>query len=229
MLFKPLLGAALSGKVGGIVASHGPGGAYFRVLAIPTNPSTPEQSAIRNAVTNLSGRWVNILTQAQRDTWKTYATNVTHTNRIGEAINLSGLTEYVRSNVTRSQVAALNRVNDGPDIFDLGEFTAPTATVAAGTQLITLSFDVTDAWVGETGSAMVIYASRPQNQTINFFKGPYRVAGSVLGDDGAPPASPVPIPVPFVVVAGQRLHMYVRVTRNDGRLSGKNLFFADVT
>lgn len=229
MLFEPLLGTALSGKVGGIVASHNAGGAYFRAFVIPTNPSSPQQAQIRNAVTNLSNRWVNILTQAQRDGWATYGDNVTHTNRIGNPINLSGLSEYVRSNVTRSQTGSLVRVNTAPTIFDLGEFTAPTFAVNAGTQLITITFTDADAWASEDGSAMMVYASRPQNLTINFFKGPYRLAGPILGTEPGPTASPQTIAVPFPVVAGQRVHLYVRITRNDGRLSGKNLGFADVT
>lgn len=229
MLFEPLLGTALSGKLGGIVASHNAGGSYFRKLVIPTDPSSPEQNQIRNAVTNLTNRWVNVLSQVQRDLWAVYAANVTLVNRLGNPINISGISQYVRSNVTRSQSAALARVNGGPTVFDLGEFTAPTMAIATGTQLITVTFDDTDAWASEDDSAMMVYASRPQNQTVNFFKGPYRFAGPLLGDVAIPLVSPQDIPVPFPVIAGQRVHLYVRVTRGDGRLSGKNLVFADVT
>lgn len=229
MLFEPLLGTALSGKLGGIVASHNAGGTYFRAFVIPTDPSSPAQNQIRNAVTNLTSRWVNILTPVQRDLWEVYAANVTLVNRIGNPINISGLSQYVRSNVPRSQEAALSRINGGPVVFDLGEFTAPTMAVATGTQLITVTFDDTDAWAGEDESAMMVYASRPQNQTVNFFKSPYRFAGALLGNTAVPLTSPQTIPVPFPVIAGQRVHLYVRVTRADARLSGKNLIFADVT
>ncbi len=229
MLYKPFIGAAQSGKIGGIVASHNAGGQYFRVFVVPTDPSSPQQNQIRNAVTNLSNRWVNILTQVQRDAWALYASNVTHTNRLGDPINLSGLSEYVRSNVPRSQEPLLPRVNDAPIVFDLGEFSAPTFTVSAGTQLITVNFTDADAWTGETDSAMLVYASRPQNQTINFFKGPYRFANSILGNTAIPITSPQDLAVPFPVALGQRVHLYVRVTRVDGRLSGRTLAFANVS
>lgn len=95
MLFKPIIGTDLSGKVGGIVASHNAGGAYFRAATIPTNPNTTFQQAVRNAVSQLSSMWQTTLTQAQRNEWEVYAANVKITNRIGEKINVSGLNHYV--------------------------------------------------------------------------------------------------------------------------------------
>jgi hypothetical protein len=127
---------------------------------------------------------------------------------------------YVRSNVSRIQ-AGLPRVDSAPAILDLGEFTAPTIdAVDATAEDADIGFEATDAWVDEDDSAMLVYASRGQNPTINFFKGPYRFAAAILGDSVTPPTSPATIALPFAVVATQRVFFRFSVTRADGRLSG---------
>ncbi|KKM78615.1 hypothetical protein LCGC14_1358180 [marine sediment metagenome] len=227
MLFKPTIGTALSGKIRGIVASHNAGGAYFRVLTIPTNPNTPQQQAVRNAVAGLTNQWNNVLTIAQRAEWELYADNVKITNRIGEQVNISGLAMFVRSNVARVQTGN-PIVLDGPGIFNLGSYTPPTLTNASeATQTVDLNFETTtlaDLWANEVGGFMFGYISRPQNPSINFFRGPYRVAFSIAGDPVAP-ASPATAGVPFPIVAGQRLFGRAVTCRADGRYSTSSFFF----
>lgn len=219
MLFKPLLGTQLSGSVGGITASHNRGGAYFRQRATPTNPATPQQVTVRNAIAELGPRWNDVLTQAQRDGWNVYGDNVELTNRIGDAFNPSGKNMFDRSNVTAIQIAEPIQ-DDAPTIFNLGSFTEPVIGLADETgQDVEINFDNTDAWANETGSHMVVYISRPQNAGIKFFKGPYRFADTIDGDDTTAPTSPAVIAVPFPITSGQQLFVQIRVHRLDGRLS----------
>jgi hypothetical protein len=219
MLFKPLIGAELSGSLGGIVASHNKGGAYFRVRSVPVNPNTPFQQVIRTAQADLTVRWTDNLTQVQRDAWITYAENVELPNRIGAMGPISGLSMYVRSNVSRAQTG-LPRQDAAPIIFNLGGFTAPTINAITGsTDLLSLNFTVTDDWVNEDDSAMLVYTSRPQNETVVFFKGPYRFAALIAGDLAIPPTSPADIALAFGATAGQRVFIRVIVSRADGRLS----------
>lgn len=219
MKYEPLLTAAASGKLGGLVFSHNSAGKYVRQLAIPTNPATPQQEVIRVATAQLSNLWVNTLTQAQRDNWEAYAAAVPIPDALGNPLFIKGMPMYVRSNVSRIQ-AGLTRNDDGPSILDLGEFTIPTFDAPdAAADDVDVNFTAGDAWVGEDGAAMLVYASRGQNATINFFKGPYRLAGLILGDATTPPTSPATITLPFAVVAGQKVFFRVRVSRADGRLS----------
>lgn len=221
MLFKVLLATDLSGKVGGIVASHNSGGPYFRAATIPTNPNTPQQVVVRNAVALLTGAWSSELTQAQRDSWDLYAFNVPLTNRIGEQRNVSGLAMYVRSNVARIQILQA-RVDIAPAVFSIGFHTAPTmGNATAAGQTVDVSFataQISDPWANEVGGSLLIYISRPQNAGIQFFINPYRFATFVAGDP-IPPVSPVTVAVPFVVVAGQRLFGRFVSHRADGRVS----------
>lgn len=219
MLFKPLIGAELSGSIGGITASHNKGGAYFRSRVVPVNPATPAQGIVRQLMGTLAARWAAILSPAQRDAWDTYALNVPLLNRLGESVNVTGLNMYQRSNIPREQ-NGLARVDNAPTVFTLGDFTAPTVASLTPPTAMSLNFTVADGWVSEDGAAMLIYGSRQQNQSILFFKGPYRqYVLQLLGDSGVPPASPFAGVHPFVVAAGNKAFLKVSVTRADGRLS----------
>ncbi|MEE8608940.1 MAG: hypothetical protein V3S55_15155 [Nitrospiraceae bacterium] len=218
MLFDSAIITRGSGSVGGLTFSHGIGGNYIRARTTPVNPNTIQQQAVRGFVSQLSALWSGQLPQTDRDKWIIYAENVTLTNPLGAAINVSGMNMYVRSNVPRLQ-AGLPRQDTAPGIFDLGEFTNPATATFATAQQVSVIFNDSDLWVSEDDSSMLLYVSRPVGEAIEFFKGPYRFAGSIDGEVATPPTSPQLISVPFLVVAGQKVFTRIRVTRADGRLS----------
>lgn len=220
MIFTSTLLAEASGRVGGLIFSHNAGGAYIRSAGTVTNPNTPAQVAVRDILSQLTSLWVSTLTQAQRDAWTLYATNVTLINRLGSPINVAGLNQYIRTNVPIIQ-AGFARQDAAPTIFDLGDFTAPGVQGEFATQRVSVIFAITDAWVDEDDAGLLIYASRPQNASINFFRGPYRFAGSIDGDAIAPPTSPAFVPAPFPITVGQRIFVRSRVVRADGRVSSE--------
>lgn len=219
MKFKPLLGDQLSGSLAGITASHNRGGVYFRQRAIPVNPATPQQVAVRGFMVTLTTAWVQTLTQAQRDAWDLYALQVLLPDALGDPRNVGGIGMYVRSNVPRLQ-AGLPRVDPGPTVFALPTFTDPAIASITAPDALSLTFSDADGWANLDDSAMLVYGSRPQNESINFFKGPYRFAGAILGLTAGPPTSPAAIVMPFVLTAGQKAFVQARVTLADGRLSG---------
>lgn len=217
MIFTGTIIAAASGSVGGLTFSRNRGGAYIRVRAVPIDPGSAEQIVVRNALTTLVTRWGDVLTPAQRDLWDIYATNVPVTNPLGNEIFLTGINHYTRSNVTRIQTG-VGIVDDAPTVFNLGSFTPPTINIAPPLALST-AFDNTDAWANEVGGFMFVYGSRPQAPTINFFKGPYRFADTVIGDLTTPPTSPQIGTLPFAFATAQQGFFFSRVGRADGRLS----------
>jgi len=191
---------------------------YFRARSIPVNPNTAQQQAVRNFLAQLSTAWLQVLTQSQRDAWSVYASNVPLVDSLGEARSTTGLAHYVRSNVPILQNGG-TRVDDGPTVFALPTFTAPTFAVAAATDDVAVGYDNSDAWATEDDGFMFVYASRPQSASINYFKGPYRLAGKVEGDTASPPTSPETINLPFPVAAGHQVFFKVSVARADGRVS----------
>lgn len=211
--------AEARGSVGGITFSRNRGGAYMRNRTVPTDPGTVQQQAIRTYMATLANLWVNYLTAAQRALWDAYADAVHLPNALGQARNVGGIGMYCRSNVPNLQWGH-TRIDDAPIIFDTGEYTAPAiASITAATDVLSLTFQAEDAWAGETDSAMLVYVSRPMNATRNYFKGPYRYAAAVEGDDTLPPVSPQAIDLPFPVEVGHKVFVQVRVLRADGRLS----------
>jgi len=219
MLIKSAILTQGSGSLGGLTASHNRGGLYLRARTIPTNPNTPAQQEVRGFMSTLTSLWANTLTPAERTAWDTYAAAVPVINALGDPIILSGLNHYVRSNVPRLQ-GGMPRVDTGPTIFNLGDFTQPSGITGDGTaDELDVAFDNTDDWANEDDAAMLIYGSRDQGLTINFFKGPYRYAGPILGNGTTPPTSPAAVSSAFVLTAGSNVHSKVIVSRADGRLS----------
>lgn len=223
MKFKSALVTQVSGSIGGMTGSHNRGGLYFRARTIPVNTNTLQQQAVRGALANVATSWGSELTAGQRAGWNVYGDNVPIFNALGDPLFLSGVNHFVRSNVPRLQ-AGLPRVDDAPTVFNLGTFTQPALASLASPTTSTLSFDNGDDWANEDDSAMLVYVSRPAEASINFFAGPYRLAGSILGDSVTPPSSPAAIITPFPFATGNQVFFRVRVTRADGRLSSNFRF-----
>lgn len=217
-LFKSPIIAGASGSLAGITFSHNKGGQYLRARVVPTNPSTPQQEAVRIAVGVLSSRWVEVLSEAERAAWDLYALNVPLVNPLGDPINVTGLNMFIRSNAPAIQ-AAESIVDTAPAIFDLGSFTPPSFVAHASTDTVSVTFDNTDAWANEDSSIMTIFGSRPQNPSINYFKGPYRYLGKIEGNSTTPPVSPSVQDLAFPVELDQKMFFMVRVLRADARLS----------
>ncbi len=213
-------GTQMSGKLGGWVYSHNRGGPYIRNRAIPTNPGTQRQVDARNRVKNLAIAWTITLTQAQRDAWELYAANTPWTNRLGQAITLTGLDMFVRSNSVILQ-AGLAQVNAAPIVFTLAAAEAAlVGSASAAAQTLSIAYDDTPLWCDEDEAAEVFYMGRPQNPGVKFFKGPYRHIGSVEGDSIAPPATPYAgVAAAWPIAEGQRIWIRSRIFRADGRLS----------
>lgn len=207
----------ISGSVGAITFSRNKGGAYIRTRSVPTNPGTQWQTQLRGYLAQLTAMWPT-LTTAQRDGWEAYDENVLLPNPLGDQRKIGALAHYVRSNVSRLQ-ASLARVDTAPVIFTLGDFTQPEIASITAPTALSLTFTVGDDWVDEDDSAMLIYGAKGYNQTINYFKGPYRYADAILGDSVTPETSPYAAALPFVLQEDQKSFIFGRVTRADGRLS----------
>lgn len=87
----------------------------MRRRAIPTNPNTPAQTAIRSVANQNSQAWQG-LTAAQRDAWNAFASSVSlasYRNALGLSGQLSGQQAYVRLN-NRLRYAGYTVINTPP-------------------------------------------------------------------------------------------------------------------
>lgn len=218
MKYKSQVYTQASGSVGGLTYSHNKGGLYTRARSIPTNPSTPQQQAIRAAMATLTTRWTNTLTQAQRDGWDVYAGNVPRTDALGEPRQLSGLNWYVACNSVRITTSS-PVIDIPPTIFLEASLTPPTiATATAATDILSVGFNNTDAWATAAGGHLLVYTSPPQSAGVVFYKGPYRFAGQVTGA-AIPPTSPAAITAAFPFAIGNKVFAQFRANLADGRIS----------
>lgn len=210
---------AISGKLGGIVFGHNKRGPYVRLKGQTVNPNTALQVIIRTIFTTLQTAWRETLDAAERAAWDLYAENVPLSDGIGDPYNVTGMNMYQRSNVARLQ-GTLDRVDVAPATFSLADKDTLFAVSASeATQLASVAFDDTKPWLDEDGSALLVYAGRPVDPTINFFNGPWRFAGAIEGDGITPPTTPADLPEPWPVVEGQKQFFYGRISLADGRMS----------
>ena len=201
----PLLLTAMSGSVGGLTFSHNAGGAYVRQRSNPTQPNTPPQALLKAYFGALSTAWRTSLTNVQRDDWDLYAAATPLIDKLGQEFFPSGLNMFIRGNVGLLQngnpilIAA-------PTVPGLPTFTAPTINnIESTTNIAVMAFTSGDAWPDINGTHLLIYASRGQGASINFFKGPYQLAGSVDGNATTAPTSPANITIPFNVSEPQKV------------------------
>ncbi len=227
MLYKSNIFAQASGSLDGTVFSHNSSGRYVRNRTIPTNPNTARQVLARILLGGISASWATPTTPAQRDSWDVYAANIPWPNRVGDTIYLTGFHHFVRSATARVK-AGLAALLDGPT-----ELTLPardpslSAFFRFDTDVMLVHFDTTLDWVSEDGAALLVHMGLPKPPSHNFFAGPYRYAGVILGDSGTPPTSPQTIAAPFPMGTGQKVWMRARITRADGRLSTFGTFADD--
>lgn len=92
----PIVGQ-MSGRIGGIVASHNRGGAYFRNGSIPTRSTTIYAQQSKALLALVSASWA-ALTAPQQLAWKTWSTQNPVTNRLGRQITLAPHAAFVQIN-----------------------------------------------------------------------------------------------------------------------------------
>jgi len=208
------------GSIGGNVFSRNRYGNYMRARTTPVNPQSSRQSAIRAIVASIAVIWNGTLTAVQRAAWGVFASNVPSTNKLGEVINLSGFNQFVKSNTVKLN-AGLASLAVAPTIFTLpGEDPDFSATVDAGTGKVSVVFDATRDWADEDTGGLVVQVGIPVNPSIEYFNGPWRSAGIILGDGATPPTSPdATLDCPFEVADDQKIFVRAKILRADGRVS----------
>lgn len=198
MLYRGTLGGMYSGSVNGLVAAHCSGSSYFRARTVPTNPNSTRQQFIRSAVNQARSAWAN-LSNNQRDQWAGYGAAIRRPNRIGASFSRPGFNEYIRWATPRIFANSIfgSGIEDEvcePTGPEAGLITLPVLSIVGDT--IETAFDTTEPWWASGENALMIWFSAarassdpPQfrilSPTINYFRGPWRLALVVLGGETA--------------------------------------------
>lgn len=209
----------MSGSIAGNTFARNRSGNYVRARTKPVNPNSTRQSKIRAILAELVERWNETLDDTQRTAWATYAAAVAMKNKLGETIHLSGFNHYVRSNAGYLDAAA-QYFDDAPTTLSLAQQDPAFAiTATANDQLISVAFNTGLDWNSEPGAGLMMLDGRPQNNTRNFFAGPYRGIEWLGGIQPPGNTSPQTHTGIFTLVEGQRIWVQGRIIRADGRLS----------
>lgn len=233
MLFKSEIVTQASGSVGGVTYSRNSAGMYRRARAIPTNPNSAAQQTVRNTFTSLAQAWNNVLTEAQRDSWRNYAANSPITGRLGDPLALSGQQMYIRCNAVRIR-GDDTRVDDGPILSGLIDLSPPLVDVDSGAGTISITFNPFDNWVNEDGGGLASQSSRFVSPGINFLRGPLRNYTNVQGG-ASPPSTPVTgtanafLQEVSDAQPGQKIGLRFVAFRADGRISAPQELLVTVT
>lgn len=223
MLFKSQLITQASGSIGGLTASRNRGGMYFRSRAMPTNPNTIRQQAVKSILGALVQSWAVELDSGERQSWRDYGQSVPVTNRLGDQITLTGQQQFIRSNVPRLQ-AGLARVDSAPSIMDTGE---PVTSLTDVSETMG-GFDVVAALAtpaSDDGNAL-FYIGLPLTEGQEYYAGPYQLGmAAAVASAGTDATFSVDLTSPAewlsnrIPVIGQRLGVELRISYDDGRLS----------
>lgn len=222
-----VIGAA-SGSLNGITASHNKGGQYFRKRSIPTNPNSSRQQTMRAAFGSAVNAWANLLTETTRLEWKTYAQNVTFTDKLGQPLQLSGQQAFIRSYSLRAWLG-LTLTTSAPTIYNTGSpitsikpiITAPANSIGVASPNVstTLQFAVPPDDDGD----IIIQLSTPLGETTKFFKGPYQYSATVAATATTATATwdglTLGLSQETLLSSGQIRAMRARVLYDDNRLS----------
>jgi len=214
--------AQLSGSINGWVYSHNRSGAYVRNRSLVTNPNTAFQVEARGNFRDAVDAWTNNLDNDMRAQWETYAANTPVLNRLGDPINLSGQQMFIRSYQAIAMVGG-DAPTGAPSIFDLGTFSPPVISASALAGELSVAFTNSDEWATAVDGFLSIKQSRPQNPTVNFFKGPWRFVGSIAGALIAPTSPEVLDALYLPLIAGQKLFFEVRAINADFRVTSTSI------
>lgn len=211
------VGGAASGALGSLVFTRNRSGACIRTRVVPVNPQSAAQVLARNRMAALTNYWYNGLTIPEREGWDTYAANVPVYNRLGQQIYLTGQNWYVGVNSLRDQAAGtLTWLADAPTVFTLASFNIGVVTASEASQGISATYVAGDDWTLDDG-ALMLWATRPQNESVNFNNLPYRYSSAVYGLTATPPPSPAVFPAPFAFVEGQKIFVRINAIDPDGK------------
>lgn len=236
MKLTPTLGGAYSGSFGGLTASRNKGGQYLRRRAMPVNPNTEQQAAVRSSFGEAVNQWTSLLNDAQRTAWIEYAQLTPYTDKLGQPIQLSGQQMWVRTAAPylyASSYGFLQSITLGgaPPTNELGPmYSVSTATIEIDDSPAAANLTVNVQQATEANAAYLVYLSPAVNPGITSWKGPYALVGGTTWTGQAITDSLLPTAIsPWTLrfgpaEVGKRYAGYFRTLTEFGALSKPTYF-----
>jgi len=207
-----------SGSIAGCTFSRNRAGSYIRSRVVPVNPGSSYQNTVRAAMATLVAQWSSTGMDALRAAWDAWAYATEQSGWGGRTYKMTGQNAFIAMNAPRLQ-CGYAVITAAPTINAGAVLTPPAIVSATGSsEVLSISFTNTDGWALNATGALLVFVGRPQNASVNFFKGPYRYMGKIPGA-ASPPTSPLPITSTFPFAAGQNIFAQFRSVQSDARIS----------
>jgi len=205
--------------MGGCTFSRNRTGSYIRRKVVPTNPASSFQTEKRGRFASLVILWTTVLTPTQRASWDSWANATEQSGWGGKVYKMTGQNAYIAMNTMRLE-RDYGPINEPPPHYSSCQLTPPVITKAdVSDQEISFNINVADEWAILDNAGLCCYVGRPQNPSVNYFKGPYRFAFAFSGSGGNPLTNPRISSTPFHFALGQRVFCQFRAQAEDGRIS----------
>ncbi len=213
----------MSGSIAGTVFSRNRFGNYTRPRTKPVNPRSQRQMAIRTIMMYLAEQWrESPMTDVIREAWQTYADSINWVNRLGEQVTLTGANCFTQCNANRL-TAGHTIITAAPAALGLppGDPAFEVTNLEVAGQDASITFDDGFDWCSEDNAYFSLFMGKPQSPSHNFFNGPWRYWGRIIGSVGVPAVSPEAAfgDLPFPAVLGQKVWFEARIARGDCRIS----------
>lgn len=207
-----ILDAPSSGSQAGTTRSHNRFGQYARTRAIPVNPRSTQQGAVRARLSANSAAWRS-LTGAQRAGWSDLASSMNRSDALGQSYSLTGFLAYVSVN-NNNEAAGNASVADAPALV------TPPALLTAVITLTSVAFSIAYTVTPLAAGARLFTYVSPQRSAGRNFENDFRL----LAVSAAAAASPANVLAAYtakwgVPVVTNRIFMSLRVYLG-GFLSG---------
>lgn len=134
--------AEMRGSTAGTTYTRTKAGSIARQRVKPAQPNTSYQIDQRSIITELSQAWSQTLTQSQRDAWTEFGVSFPSTNKLGEAVILSGVQAFQRIGA-RMLAAGEAFLSDAPANQDVSELQTITGTYDVGAGAFQLAWTST--------------------------------------------------------------------------------------
>lgn len=198
--------AAASGSVGGTVFSRNRYGAYTRNRAIPVNPGTSFQLAVRAELGNLSTAWGG-LTAGQRLAWQEWANQNPIVDALGQSQILAGNAAYIQLNA-RLLRAGLTTSATPPIVVSPDALTTLTMTGDIGLGAFELVFTPTPL----VDDRLWLTAAVTNSAAITYVRNRLRFVGTSATSQASPFDPQSLIEARFgTLIVGVTVHVYASV------------------
>lgn len=162
-----ILDVPQSGSEAGITSSRNRYGQYRRTRAVPVNPNSTAQGAVRARLAANAAAWRD-LTDLQRAGWASLGSQMTRTDALGQTYTLTGFQAYC--SVNNNNVAAGNAVvSSAPGLVTPSALLTVTPTATAAT--FSIAYTATPLGAGQR---LFVFLS-PQRSAGRSFEGDCRL------------------------------------------------------